>query len=312
MVALAMVAPARVCAGEFSSRLTKGRRFGACSDDRRRQESPLCVDPGFGPIFATLLIQVMGDVMHRQQRTGIRAGRGAAGFTLVEIAIVLVIVGLLLGGIFKGQELLTTARMHNLADQHASIQAAYFSFVDRYRYVPGDMPNAAAVAAIGDEVRTGAQYGGDGDGQIDDGNFQEVSAVWHHLAAAGFIQGGFQGGATGESSYVAGDVAPTNVFNGRMLLGQTDEYLHASGTAPPRLALVFGDQIPAEVLHNLDSRLDDGRPATGSLRAATSAPAGANHYGGVEQSNDSSCVQGTGAAATWNLSAANCNAVYLY
>ena len=61
------------------------------------------------------------------------------GFTLVEIAIVLVIIGLLLGGILKGQELITSARVRNLADQAAAVQAAYYGFVDRYRAIPGDM-----------------------------------------------------------------------------------------------------------------------------------------------------------------------------
>ena len=74
--------------------------------------------------------------------------RGQSGFTLVEIAIVLVIIGLLLGGILKGQELINSARVRNLADTHSGIQAAYFGFRDRYRQVPGDMLPAAAVAAI--------------------------------------------------------------------------------------------------------------------------------------------------------------------
>ncbi len=62
-----------------------------------------------------------------------------SGFTLVEIAIVLVIIGLLLGGILKGQELINSARVRNLADQNSGIQAAYYGFIDRYRQVPGDM-----------------------------------------------------------------------------------------------------------------------------------------------------------------------------
>jgi len=56
-----------------------------------------------------------------------------SGFTLVEIAIVLVIIGLLLGGILKGQELINSARVRNMADQNSGIQAAYFGFIDRYR-----------------------------------------------------------------------------------------------------------------------------------------------------------------------------------
>ena len=66
---------------------------------------------------------------------GIRANMNAKqkGFTLVEIAIVLVIIGLLLGGILKGQELISNARVRNVADQVNAVKAAYFAFQDRYR-----------------------------------------------------------------------------------------------------------------------------------------------------------------------------------
>ena len=55
------------------------------------------------------------------------------GFTLIEIAIVLVIIGLLLGGVLKGQELITSARVRNIVSQQDGVKAAYFGFLDRYR-----------------------------------------------------------------------------------------------------------------------------------------------------------------------------------
>ena len=60
------------------------------------------------------------------------------GFTLIEIAIVLVIIGLLLGGVLKGQELITGARVRNLISQQDGIKAAFFGFQDRFRALPGD------------------------------------------------------------------------------------------------------------------------------------------------------------------------------
>ena len=63
-----------------------------------------------------------------------RAGRKAqSGFTLVEIAIVLVIIGLLLGGVLKGQELIENGRVKNAANDMNGIVAAYNSYLDRYR-----------------------------------------------------------------------------------------------------------------------------------------------------------------------------------
>jgi prepilin-type N-terminal cleavage/methylation domain-containing protein len=75
--------------------------------------------------------------------------RRQQGFTLVEMAIVLVIIGLLLGGILKGQELITSARVRNIADQNSGVQAgAYYGFIDRYRQVPGDWSQSSAVKSI--------------------------------------------------------------------------------------------------------------------------------------------------------------------
>jgi prepilin-type N-terminal cleavage/methylation domain-containing protein len=72
------------------------------------------------------------------------------GFTLVEIAIVLVIIGLLLGGILKGQEMITQAKIKNVIADFSGVSAAYHGYVDRYKKIPGDDPCAGGtvVAAI--------------------------------------------------------------------------------------------------------------------------------------------------------------------
>src|SRR3989449_5075772 len=66
------------------------------------------------------------------------------GFTLVEIAIVLVIIGLLLGGILKGQEMITQAKIKNAINDFNGITVAVTSYQDRYRALPGDDQNATA------------------------------------------------------------------------------------------------------------------------------------------------------------------------
>src|SRR3569832_2207594 len=86
--------------------------------------------------------------------------RSTRGFTLIEIAIVLVIIGLLLGGVLKGQELITGARVRNLIQQQDGVKAAYFGFLDRYRSLPGDYASAKANIP-------GTTQDGDGDGQIE-------------------------------------------------------------------------------------------------------------------------------------------------
>ena len=66
-----------------------------------------------------------------------------SGFTLIEIAIVLLIIGLLLGGVMKGQALINSARVRAIANDLSGIEAAWVSFRDRYRSLPGDFPRAS-------------------------------------------------------------------------------------------------------------------------------------------------------------------------
>src|SRR5260221_9697161 len=86
--------------------------------------------------------------------------RKQAGFTLVEIAIVLVIIGLLLGGILKGQEMITQARIKNAINDFNGITVAVTSYQDRYRFLPGDDKGATARWTVQ------APASGDGDGVI--------------------------------------------------------------------------------------------------------------------------------------------------
>ena len=110
------------------------------------------------------------------------------GFTLIEIAIVLVIIGLLLGGVLKGQELITSARVRNLISQQDGIKAAFFGFQDRFRAFPGDYTQATVnIANVAATAACGAGNG-NGNGQIEPTN-NEMILAWEHLSKAGFITG---------------------------------------------------------------------------------------------------------------------------
>jgi prepilin-type N-terminal cleavage/methylation domain-containing protein len=224
------------------------------------------------------------------------------GFTLIEIAIVLVIIGLLLGGVLKGQELITGARVRNLIQQQDGVKAAYFGFLDRYRALPGDYSSATANIP-------GTTGQGDGDGQIEGGATAPVESIlaWEHLAKAGFING----------SYVySGAVAPSdssnakNPYAGYMQL-IFDGVYGATGTgAATRHNLKTGPNIPVEIVAEVDRKVDDGAPGTGAFQFSVYA-------GGGTAPTAADCVAAnttTPTASTWNVAGAksNCGGASLY
>ena len=234
--------------------------------------------------------------------------RNAAGFTLIEIAIVLVVIGLLVGAILTGQELIGSARVRNMADSSAGIQSAYFAFVDRYRRVPGDWNASEAGEALGVTVNGG----GNDNGRIDNdagSEWAEPNALWEQLAKAGFVRGEFTG--DGVQPTPTNQRAPLNPFNRVMVLGRTDDYLHAGGTPPVRLNLVLGRGIPVDLARELDIKLDDGVPDTGALRLTVSS--GATF--GEAAEGEAGCVRtGAGGSRIYDVGtdSQDCNVAYIY
>ncbi len=116
--------------------------------------------------------------------------RKQSGFTLVEIAIVLVIVGLLIGGVLKGREMITNAKIKRIENDFAGVSAAIYAYQDRYGVLPGDDP--AASTRFPGTWRSSDN--GNGNGNISGGwnstnNANESRKIWKHLRGAGLIAG---------------------------------------------------------------------------------------------------------------------------
>ena len=164
--------------------------------------------------------------------------RHRRGFTLVEIAIVLVIIGLLLGGVLKGQGLIDSAKVKNIIQQSNSLTAAVNAYQDKFRALPGDDPLATSHVP-------GDTGNGNGDGQM-----SEYHLAPQHLALGGFITGSYNGStdfmtsAQGGAVYLYNDVVGGRGGNG-----------------------IRFDNLPDTFAEQIDARLDDGKPGTGNVRA---------------------------------------------
>jgi prepilin-type N-terminal cleavage/methylation domain-containing protein len=188
------------------------------------------------------------------------------GFTLVEIAIVLVIVGLLIGGVLKGQEMITNAKLKRIESDNAGIAAAMFSYQDRYLQLPGDDSGAGgrfSVYSIGAGAITTKANGG-GDGTIGTGkdwdaavtaatawtagSTEETLKFFGHLRAAGLVPGGGEDGTR-----------PTNAYGGQ--IGIQDGALGISGHVT-----IFG-AIEGPIAKIIEARLDDSKPDAGRIQA---------------------------------------------
>src|SRR5262245_61373867 len=112
------------------------------------------------------------------------------GFTLVEIAVVIVVIGLLLGGMLRASQLTVGARVRELASQQDSIRTAYLGFYERFRALPGDYSQAIGnIQAV--------TQNGNGNGRIEPGATPDEGILeWEHLSRSGYVNGGYTYNAT--------------------------------------------------------------------------------------------------------------------
>lgn len=185
-----------------------------------------------------------------------------AGFTLVEIAIVLVIIGLLLGGILKGQEMITQAKIKNIINDFNGVTAAVNTYNDRYRALPGDELNATVSA------RWAGAFGGDGNGvfctgacgfsppgynsapTVPSATSPEPGLFWLHLRLAGFVPG--------PTSGIASTAQPTNAVNGQTGVQTTGLGFNSN--------IICMSNLPDKVAIAVDTQMDDAGSGTGSVR----------------------------------------------
>jgi prepilin-type N-terminal cleavage/methylation domain-containing protein len=201
--------------------------------------------------------------------------RNQSGFTLIEIAIVLVIIGLLLGGVLKGQELINSAKVKNLATDFKNVPIYIYGYQDKYKALPGDDANvlthlgASAVAATTPTTCSGPGGSCLGNGVIN-GTWNTTTVTdesylfWQHIRMAGFGPG-----STDASNTPAAIQAyrPTNAVGG--IIGVTNSLTDKPINGMVGTYIVCSDSIPGKFAKQLDTTLDDGNTATGSVQVTT-------------------------------------------
>lgn len=217
-------------------------------------------------------------------------------FSLVELSIVLVILGLLTGGILAGQSLIRASELRAVSTEYDRYKTALLSFRDKYLALPGDMPNAtqfwgaahATLATCVVTVGTGTQTcNGNGDGRINIGaapvanNSYEDFRSWQQLANAGLVEGsytGVQASAAIFHSVIGSNVPGSKISNAGWFLHYIGSQVSGGGFFPGNYetGLYFGTSTAAsfpygpvfkpEEAWNIDTKLDDGKPAQGAVR----------------------------------------------
>lgn len=181
------------------------------------------------------------------------------GFTLVEIAIVLVIIGLILGGVLQGQTMIENAKYKKFVKEIDGYRAAYYTFQDTYQGLPGDLDDNSALDAAAVE--------GNGGGTIASGycdtTGEEACVVWSHLRYAQLIPG--------DPTDTTATASPSHAYG-----GDVDSMTYTTlgdAVAKNKLILLL---VPGDVARRYDNEYDDGDPSDGNASVSGAAFTTAN------------------------------------
>lgn len=219
---------------------------------------------------------------------GVSGSEERQGFTLIELSIVLVIIGLIVGGVLVGQDLIRAAEIRATVGQIEKYNSAVNTFRTKYNGIPGDL-SAANATAFGFLTRAGSQGRGDSNGLIDGINAatpttqvftQESGLFWDDLTKANLVDGQFTlaGGDAGSVAAITAANVPAQFPEARIARGNRihvgttgglNYYMIAgitSVTASTGAFVLTTNLTPTE-LYNMDNKLDDGLPLTGVVQA---------------------------------------------
>lgn len=254
------------------------------------------------------------------------------GFTLVEISIVLVIIGLIVGAILLGRDLISAAAIRSQISQIEKYQTAMNTFKIKYGCLPGDCKNADQFGML-----PSGQYAGFGDGNgliegsvawadnMNTGTAQghgETATFWAELAMAGLIDGNFPNARNtallGGGSHTESSTQPLSEFYPRAKIGNRNYvYIWSNQDEPAKnygglwnqyfgisavyeqlgWAMSANPGLSVQQAYAIDSKVDDGLPLSGKVQPL---------YVNYALTNDSYCnaySQGVGVIGPYTTTA---------
>lgn len=215
--------------------------------------------------------------------------RSLSGFTLVELSIVIIIIGLLAGGIVAGQNLIKASDNRSVYTKASEYISAINQFSERYQGLPGDLYNATSIWGAQNVTpatcRTTTSSSkltcdGDGDGHIGDdaATYYENFRAWQQLQNAGFVEGAYSGvtnGAANTNIALIDTNVPAGVLSGTgyslfyLNSGASNVYSNTGHAIYFGLeatnSITSGGAIPPRDAWSIDKKVDDGEPGLGKV-----------------------------------------------
>jgi prepilin-type N-terminal cleavage/methylation domain-containing protein len=244
--------------------------------------------------------------------------KNSRGFTLVELSIVLLVIGLIVGGVVSGQSLITSAKRNSIISELRSHEVAINAFKLQYDYFPGDFPDAEEYWDDMSFLGTPDYGNGNGIVQAESSSHYESVAAWHHLDKAGLVDIQFNFFGDGHSY---NNTWPTSKGLGSDVGYYYGRIYNSGGSAPDTSwasghGLILGSSgffyvgskgvmTPAQA-RNIDEKIDDGMPGTGKIL-------GRRNRGGVANTCSDAWNYQTTPPTEWHLedTTKSCTLIYL-
>jgi prepilin-type N-terminal cleavage/methylation domain-containing protein len=203
-----------------------------------------------------------------------------SGFTLIELAIVLVIIGWLLGGVLKGQELINSAKVKNMATDFKNVQVYIYGYQDKFKALPGDDGQVATHLKGATVATTGTVSNGviQGDWDSETGTDESV-LFWQHVRLANLASG---------PTTVDANFYPKNADGGRFGVQSISGFTSVSNMSGTYVACSRG--ILGKFAKQLDVSLDDGDGSKGSVRVVVKASISDGIAAAVDSSTYDVCM----------------------